>query len=600
MSDQYIGKRLDGRYEIHELVGEGGMANVYKGKDLLEHRTIAIKILKDELSNNEELVRRFKNESRAISVLNHPNIVKVFDVSVTNKVRYIVMEYIDGITLKEYIEQRGEPLTYKETIHFVGQVLRALQHAHDKGIVHRDIKPQNIMLLEDGSVKVMDFGIARLARSESHTATDQAIGSVHYISPEQAKGEQTDLRADIYSVGITMYEMLSGKLPFQGDNAVSIAIMQISDDATPLETVNPSVPEGLVAITAKAMAKEPRQRYQSALEMLQDIEEFKRNPSIKFEYDYLTNTEPTRYMKTVGKPNNQRAAQANRSTAKKNTGKKLKKRSLLVPLVGIATLIIVLVSAILCINMFQNSGNPLFGEAETVTLPNFVDMDIEEVKVLLSKPPYDKLRLQDILYENNPDKPDGAVLSQNPSPKGVKANQKLTLTVNSASAMITIPQELIGMDRKQVTEAVQKLGIIPYIVSEEAEGQPIGKVFKTDPPVGGEIENKSDRKLTIYISGEKKDHERVVPQLVGLSSQEDAKNVLAGSDLELGAVSEEWSGDPAGSVIRQSPDVGTKAFPFSSVSIVISKGPEPAPEPPPEPVIPEIIEGDGEDLGELD
>ena len=245
--DKYSGKRLDGRYEIGDLLGVGGMAYVYKAYDSIDDRVVAIKILKDEFLGNEEFMRRFKNESKAIAVLSHPNIVKVYDVSFGDRIQYIVMEYIDGITLKEYMEYRAQPLTYKETLHFITQVLAALQHAHEKGIVHRDIKPQNIMLLADSTIKVMDFGIARFSRSENQTMTDKAIGSVHYISPEQAKGDTTDAKADIYSVGVMMYEMLSGKLPFESDSPVSVAIKQIADTATPLRELNPAVPEALAA-----------------------------------------------------------------------------------------------------------------------------------------------------------------------------------------------------------------------------------------------------------------------------------------------------------------------------------------------------------------
>ena len=240
--DNLIGKRLDGRYSIESLVGVGGMANVYRGTDLKTGNQIAVKVLKDEFLDNEELVRRFKNESKAISILSHPNIVKVYDVSVTDKLQYIVMEYVDGITLKEYLKQRGGALTWKETVHFATQILSALQHAHSKGIIHRDVKPQNIMLLADGSIKMMDFGIARFSRAQSQTVSDKAIGSVHYISPEQAKGERTDARTDIYSVGVMLYEMLSGRLPFDGDGAVSIAIMQISEKPKPLAEIAPPRP----------------------------------------------------------------------------------------------------------------------------------------------------------------------------------------------------------------------------------------------------------------------------------------------------------------------------------------------------------------------
>ena len=253
--DNLIGKKLDGRYLIESLIGVGGMANVYKGRDVRTNNAIAVKVLKEEFLGNEELVRRFKNESKAISILDHPNIVKVYDVSVTDQLQYIVMEYIDGITLKEYLKQRGGALTWKEVVHFATQVLGALDHAHSKGIVHRDVKPQNIMLQADGSIKMMDFGIARFSRAQSQTVSDKAIGSVHYISPEQAKGDRTDARTDIYSVGVMLYEMLSGSLPFDGSGTVSIAIMQISEKPKPLAQVAPNVPEGLRQITEKAMRR---------------------------------------------------------------------------------------------------------------------------------------------------------------------------------------------------------------------------------------------------------------------------------------------------------------------------------------------------------
>ena len=235
--DNYVGKRLDGRYELQEVIGVGGMAVVYKAYDNIDDRTVAVKILKDEFLASEEFRRRFKNESKAIAVLSHPNIVKVYDVSYGDKLQYIVMEYVEGITLKEYIEQQGV-ISWKETVHFTTQILRALQHAHDKGIVHRDIKPQNIMLLENGTIKVTDFGIARFSRSETRTMTDTAIGSVHYISPEQARGDITDDKSDIYSVGVVMYEMLTGQLPFQSDNSVSVAIMQLQTDPVKPREIN--------------------------------------------------------------------------------------------------------------------------------------------------------------------------------------------------------------------------------------------------------------------------------------------------------------------------------------------------------------------------
>ena len=281
--DKYVGKRLDDRYDIREVIGVGGMAIVYKAYDRVEDRIVSIKILRDEYLGNQEFLRRFRNESRAIAMLSHPNIVKVYDVSFGDRLQYIVMEYIDGITLKEYISQQ-HVIRWKEAVHFTLQILYALQHAHEKGIIHRDIKPQNIMLLKDGTIKVTDFGIARFSRSDSRTMTDKAIGSVHYIAPEQARGAVTDEKSDVYSVGVMLYEMLTGKLPFEAENAVSVAIMQMQSEAKTPRSINPEIPEGLEEITLKAMKKDPEQRYASAAEMIRDINAFRQDPSIRFQY----------------------------------------------------------------------------------------------------------------------------------------------------------------------------------------------------------------------------------------------------------------------------------------------------------------------------
>ena len=297
--DKYIGKRLDGRYEIHELIGVGGMANVYRCTDTIDDREVAIKILKDEYLNNEEFIRRFKNESKAIAMLSHPNIVKVYDVSFGDRIQYIVMEYIDGITLKEYIDRQGI-IEWKDALHLITQVLKALQHAHECGIVHRDIKPQNIMLLQDGTIKVTDFGIARFSDKNTRTMTEQAIGSVHYIAPEQAKGDVTDGKTDIYSVGVMLYEMTTGKLPFDGDSAVTVALKQLQSTPKRPREINPGIPIGLEQITMKAMEKMPADRYTSAAEMLSDIERLRLNPSIVFDYGKsFVDDQPTKFVHSL-------------------------------------------------------------------------------------------------------------------------------------------------------------------------------------------------------------------------------------------------------------------------------------------------------------
>lgn len=302
--DNYTGRLLGDRYQLENIIGVGGMAVVYKALDNVDNKTVAIKILKEEYSTNDDFRRRFKNESKAVAVLSHKNIVKVYDVSFGEKLQYIVMEYIEGITLKQYIQQKGA-LSWREVVLFGTQILRALQHAHEKGVIHRDIKPQNIMLLNDNkTIKVADFGIASFSnKGDTKTMTDGAIGSVHYISPEQAKGEIVDNKTDIYSAGVVFYEMLTGRVPFQSDSAVSVALMQLQKEAVKPRSINSAIPVGLEQITMRAMKKSPRDRYQSAAEMLLDLDEFRRNPSIKFDHSYFVDNEPTKYIPAAGRRN---------------------------------------------------------------------------------------------------------------------------------------------------------------------------------------------------------------------------------------------------------------------------------------------------------
>lgn len=340
--DKYLGKKLEGRYEVMEIIGIGGMANVYKAYDVLENRVVAVKILQEEHMNNEDMRRRFKNESKAMAVLNHPNVMRVYDVSFSDRMQSIVMEYIDGITLKEYIEQQ-KVLRWKEAVHFTVQILRALQHAHDKGIVHRDIKPQNIMLLSDGTIKITDFGIARFARSETRTLTDKAIGSVHYISPEQAAGGAIDARTDLYAVGVILYEMLTGQVPFEADTPVSVALKQIQSTAVLPRELNPSIPEGLQEITMHAMEKELSKRYQSAAQMLRDIDEFKRDPSILFEYKYLDVKSPaaeSRYSDAIQSARKEKTVKDKRKKKKRRS-----RRAPIIPVLAGVTAAFVIVSA---------------------------------------------------------------------------------------------------------------------------------------------------------------------------------------------------------------------------------------------------------------
>ena len=465
--DKYIGKRLDGRYEIREIIGVGGMAYVYKAYDNIDNRIVAIKILKEEYLANEEFTRRFKNESKAIAILSHPNIVKVYDVSFGERLQYIVMECVDGITLKEYIDQQKE-FKWKEAVHFTVQILRALQHAHDKGIVHRDIKPHNIMLLPDGTIKVADFGIARFSRQDIHAtrAPEKAIGSVHYISPEQARGDITDEKADIYSVGVMLYEMLTGKLPFEADTAVSVAIMQLQAEAKPPREIDPNIPEGLEDITIKAMQKDPSKRYQSAAEMLNDIDEFKKNPSIHFEYKYFVDESPTRYMETISKVKGVDEAPRKAAVAKE---KEEKKPFPVIPVlfaVAGAFLVVALVFVGIVLSDVLGSGN-----TTDVVVPNFIGMKLEDVN--RNEEWKEWFSFTDPVLQEYSDRPVGEIIGQSiKADTRVKKGQKaITLTVSRGPNMVQIP-DVVGQHRDQAEAALKNAGFdVKYMMEPSEEVQ---------------------------------------------------------------------------------------------------------------------------------
>ena len=601
--DNMIGKRLDGRYSIEGLVGVGGMANVYRGTDLKTGNPIAVKVLKEEFLDNEELVRRFKNESKAISILDHPNIVKVYDVSVTDKLQYIVMEYVDGITLKEYLRQRGGALTWKEAVYFASQVLSALQHAHAKGIIHRDVKPQNIMLLANGSIKMMDFGIARFSRAQSQTVSDKAIGSVHYISPEQAKGERTDARTDIYSVGVMLYEMLSGKLPFDGDGAVSIAIMQISDKARPLAEVAPDVPEGIRQITEKAMEKDPAKRFQSAAEMLDAIETFKKNPSIHFEYEYRNMQDnPEKQISRVvnsAKPgSNLRTGSARRAGAAANATKKKKKNRkepkpfAMFPIFAGMAVAFVIGAAILVYLIFTNSNNLLFSNREDVTLINFVGMTKDEY--LASD--YNKLLKAEFDETYDSSSAAGTIIRQTPGAgRTVKEKQKVTLTVSLGTEYVTVP-ETKNMDADDAKQTLLDKGLRvtkkPIVDATVATGA----VAYTEPAAGETVEGGST--VIMYVSREEAQTEAVVPSLTGRTVEE-AREEVKSSLISLSVV-EQANEQPAGTVISQYPEAGTKVRVGSGITVYVSTGvPEVVAETPTDPQpVPGLPEGTAGDPNE--
>ncbi len=568
--DKYLGKRLDGRYEMRELIGIGGMAYVYKAYDSVDDRVVAVKILKDEYLNNQEFVRRFRNESKAIAILNHENIVKVLDVGFGERLQYIVMEYIDGITLKEYLDQRKE-IRWKEAVHFAIQILKALQHAHDKGIVHRDIKPQNVMLLSDGTIKVTDFGIARLTRSEMQVtvAGNKAIGSVHYISPEQARGEITDEKADLYSVGIVLYEMLTGKLPFEADNAVSVAIMQMQTEAKAPHLINEEIPGGLEQITLKAMQKDTARRYQSAAEMLSDFDEFKRNPSIQFEYTYFEDETPTRYVDAISRVRGAEPAPKPEKKAVQKPTKKPGRISVTDIIIPAVAAIIVVLFVVLAVFIFPGDDE---NDVEEVKVPNFIGLTREEIDQKLDEYPFE-IRYNDPQYRD--DIPEGQIYNQKPASNlTIKKGGEVTLFVSAGASPVYIPDIFAGTSLKEAKKILEDAG---YTVVEENapynDKYKLGTVVEIYPEANTPYPKGSE--VTVFVNS-KENMKIELPSVVYLSQKDAIKKLeKAGfrtDDEHLKIVLKNNDDNDKDVVFKMSPESGKKYDPDQKITLTVASG----------------------------
>ena len=574
--DNLIGKTLDGLYTVRELIGTGGMANVYKavvgpGGPVPEGTVVAVKVLRQELMHDPDLVRRFKNESKAISLLNHPNIVKVYDVSVSENLQYIVMEYVDGMTLREYLNERGGKLTSRETVHFISQILKALDHAHHNGVVHRDIKPQNIMLLDNGQLRMMDFGIARISRAENQLTGGKAMGSVHYISPEQAKGDETDFTSDIYSVGVMMYEMLSGHLPFDADDVVEVAIKQISDKPQSLQELAPNVPHGLVEITERAMAKRPDNRYASAAEMLSALNAYVENPAIVFNYTYLPDEIPE---KVVERPMKTQKDAPEPKKARK--GKK--KRTVFLPVLFGITVAFALACLALCWAILNDSST-LMSEKADVVLADYSGMTQDEVN---AQPQVSSGQITvnwEQSYSN--DYAAGYVYKQSPvAGRTVREGQSVTLPVSLGIQSVTVP-DVTNYLQADAEQQLKNLGVSVLVTQAVEPTVASGSVIRTDPAAGSQVAAGST--VVVYVSRPQVSTTAKVPSLVGLSSVNDARTLLVQNKLGLGSTTEQYSDKPAGTIIAQNPAAGSTVKVNSRVSVTVSAGPEPEPEVPEEP-----------------
>ena len=476
--DQYIGKMLDDRYEILELIGSGGMANVYKARCHRLNRLVAIKILKSDLADNADFRRRFHDESQAVAQLSHANIVSVYDVSTNPDREYIVMELIDGITLKQYMERRGR-MDWRESLHFITQIMRGLSHAHSRGIIHRDIKPQNIMVLRDGSVKVADFGIACLA-NQGQTLTQEALGSVHYISPEQARGDRIDARSDIYSAGVVLYEMLTGRLPFEGDSAVSVAIQHLSSVPLAPRDIDPSIPEPLELICMKAMNSDPNKRYASADAMIEDLEKFRRDPSVDMDYirQELTapaaDTEPTMPLPTaqVASAVKKHTGELRREREEEEEPPRRDKKSIAI----IAAVLLVVLLFKLILGDFGPAGSN-----KSYPVPDIRGKTVEEAQEMEGVKDIFLIEVQGTrtTEEYQP----GQIVEQDPA-AGRTRKSNLVIQVYVAAEPEKVPmKDLVGMEYRQARVLLTDMGLDLKITTETVSSDKYGAdaVIETVP-----------------------------------------------------------------------------------------------------------------------
>ena len=566
--DQYIGKMLDDRYEILELIGSGGMANVYKARCHRLNRLVAIKILKSDLADNADFRRRFHDESQAVAQLSHANIVSVYDVSTNPDREYIVMELIDGITLKQYMERRGR-MDWRESLHFITQIMRGLSHAHSRGIIHRDIKPQNIMVLRDGSVKVADFGIACLA-NQGQTLTQEALGSVHYISPEQARGDRIDARSDIYSAGVVLYEMLTGRLPFEGDSAVSVAIQHLSSVPLAPRDIDPSIPEPLELICMKAMNSDPNKRYASADAMIEDLEKFRRDPSVDMDYirQELTapaaDTEPTMPLPTaqVASAVKKHTGELRREREEEEEPPRRDKKSIAI-IAGIFAAAVLLV--VLLFKLILGDFGPA-GSNKSYPVPDIRGKTVEEAQEMEGVKDIFLIEVQGTrtTEEYQP----GQIVEQDPA-AGRTRKSNLVIQVYVAAEPEKVPmKDLMGMEYRQARVLLTDMGLDLKITTETVSSDKYGAdaVIETvpaadEPLVAGQ---------TVILRVSTGPETVTVPTFTG---QDIANAVQNAQDLGLtvGEITyDTFSFAPQGQVIEQSIEPTSEVPGGTKISFTVS------------------------------
>lgn len=554
-NDKYIGKMLDDRYEILEVIGEGGMAIVYRALDHRLNRDVAVKIMRDEMAADEEFRRRFCTESHAVAMLSHPNIVAVYDVSHNDNVEYIVMELVDGITLKQYIERKGV-VAWKEVVHFTKQISRALAHAHERGIIHRDIKPQNIMLLRDGTIKVGDFGIAAL-ENEVYENNGEAIGSIHYIAPEQARGECPDARSDIYSLGVMMYEMLTGGLPFTGNTLGEIAVQHMNAKPVPPHEKNPEIPLELERITLKAMSAELSERYQSANELLSDLEAFIHTP-------VTIDGESADYENPDVKP-------VRSSTELSRERYRLRRRRSGVVSFMSGTFGLLVLAVALFAFLWNFWLKDVFSPAERIALPNFEGSNYESI---INNTELSSMYKFNVIYISDDSVEPGIVISQSPAagrsmmvtPSGIEVD----LTVNAGVSLTSVP-DVLNTDYRDAMRNLRAAGFNVEIENAASDSYTKDYVIATSPVAGEQLSSGS----TVYITVSAGPEIQYVsmPNLVG-STEDSAISRIESSNLSYGGSDRVVSDYEAGTVIDQSISSSESVAEHTKVYLTVSSGPQ--------------------------
>lgn len=554
-NDKYIGKMLDDRYEILEVIGEGGMAIVYRALDHRLNRDVAVKIMRDEMAADEEFRRRFCTESHAVAMLSHPNIVAVYDVSHNDKVEYIVMELVDGITLKQYIERKGV-VAWKEVVHFTKQISKALAHAHERGIIHRDIKPQNIMLLRDGTIKVGDFGIAAL-ENEVYENNGEAIGSIHYIAPEQARGECPDARSDIYSLGVMMYEMLTGGLPFTGNTLGEIAVQHMNAKPVPPHEKNPEIPLELERITLKAMSAELSERYQSANELLSDLEAFIHTP-------VTIDGESADYENPDVKP-------VRSSTELSRERYRLRRRRSDVVSFMSGTFGLLVLAVALFAFLWNFWLKDVFSPAERIALPNFEGSNYESI---INNTELSSMYKFNVIYISDDSVEPGIVISQSPAagrsmmvtPSGIEVD----LTVNAGVSLTSVP-DVLNTDYRDAMRNLRAAGFNVEIENAASDSYTKDYVIATSPVAGEQLSSGS----TVYITVSAGPEIQYVsmPNLVG-STEDSAISRIESSNLSYGGSDRVVSDYEAGTVIDQSISSSESVAEHTKVYLTVSSGPQ--------------------------